>query len=444
MKPQFLLTVAILIGLVLGTVVGQLLFDPTWRPELGESAHAAASWLRLFDFLGQTVFMGLLTMLIVPLVFTSVVVAVTSVGDFRALGRIGGMAMLYYVSTMVVAVTIGLAVVTLLQPGAAMTGAAPGAVAETTDAGSQLQTSAAVAAGGVLGVFDNLIRLLIPTNIVQAFAEGQTLGVIFFALFFGVVLASRGEQAKPIVQLFEVGFEVLLKMVEIVLFLAPVGVFALLAWTVARVGLGVFADAIGQYMVAVVVGLLLHGMVVLPLLLLIFARTSPFHFAHCMRAALMTAFATDSSSATLPVTLDCATGEGGIKRRVAGLVLPLGATVNMDGTALYEAVAVVFLAQVFGVDLSAIQLVLIAVTATLAAIGAAGIPSAGLVTMVIVVQAVNESVLAGDPAGQAIPLTGIGLLIGVDRMLDMLRTTVNVWGDAVGAKIIDRWTPEDF
>jgi Na+/H+-dicarboxylate symporter len=187
-------------------------------------------------------------------------------------------------------------------------------------------------------------------------------------------------------------------------------------------------------------GLAIHGLVIIPLVLWIFGRTNPFRYLHQMRQAMMTALATDSSSATLPVTIECATEFGGVSRKSAGFVLPLGSTINMDGTALYEAVAVVFIAQAFGIDLTMTELVIVAVTATLAAMGAAGIPSAGLVTMIIVINAVNDS-LSGH-GGAVVPEAGIALIIGVDRLLDMFRTTVNVWGDAAGAKIIDRYAKD--
>jgi Na+/H+-dicarboxylate symporter len=228
----------------------------------------------------------------------------------------------------------------------------------------------------------------------------------------------------------------MMKMIELVLWISPLGVFCLLAWTVARIGLGVFAESIGSYMLTVILGLSFHACVVLPFLLYFFARVNPFHFFLKMKTALLMAFSTSSSVATLPVSIDCATNEGGVSKRVAGLVLPLGATINMDGTALYEAVAVVFLAQASGIDLSFVQLAIIALTATLAAIGAAGIPSAGLVTMFIVVDAVNHSLAAAGPGAQLIPVAAIGLIIGVDRLLDMFRTAVNVWGDAIGARLV--------
>jgi len=221
-----------------------------------------------------------------------------------------------------------------------------------------------------------------------------------------------------------------------VLWLTPLAVGSLLAWTVARIGLESFGRAIGTYMLTVTAGLLVHGLVVLPVALWVFTRENPFRLLRQMRSALLTAIGTDSSSATLPVTMECATVNAGISQRTASFVLPLGATINMDGTALYEAVAVVFMAQVHGIDLSLGQLLLVAITATLAAVGAAGIPSAGLVTMVIVINAVNGS-LEGLGAA-TIPLASIGLILGVDRFLDMLRTAVNVWGDAVAAKVVDR------
>jgi Na+/H+-dicarboxylate symporter len=193
----------------------------------------------------------------------------------------------------------------------------------------------------------------------------------------------------------------------------------------------------------VLMGLAVHGLVVLPTVLFIFTRRNPFRYMWQMRRALMTAFGTDSSTATLPVTIDCAENEGGCSKRSANFVLPLGATVNMDGTALYEAVAVVFLFQLWGIDLSFSELLIVVITATLAAIGAAGIPSAGTVTMIIVISAVNKG-LQGQGASEAhlLPVAAIGVIIGVDRIVDMCRTTVNVWGDAVGAKIISKLAPD--
>jgi solute carrier family 1 (neuronal/epithelial high affinity glutamate transporter), member 1 len=434
-----LITGLILLGLVLGLIVGQYLHDPAWTPALGIHAHQHANALAVFNFLGETIFMGLLTMLIIPLIATSVIVGITSVGDFRRLGQLGGWTIIYYLVTMLAAVVTGLIFVTAMRPGAKI---AEHQVAQSKELISEGPISPEVftakATEGLTGVFEHLVELMIPNNIFQALAEGNTLSVIAFSIFLAVMITLVGNKARILVELSEALFDVLMRMVEFVLWLAPIGVFSLLSVSVAKIGLNVFTESIGMYMITVILGLLFHAFITLPLILFIFTRQNPYRFLYKMRRALMTAFATDSSSATLPVTIECATQQGGVSPRAAGLVLPLGSTVNMDGTALYEAVAVVFLFQAFHIELGFAQIVVIAITATLAAVGAAGIPSAGLVTMVIVVHATNNSLLALDPSSATIPITAIGLIIGVDRILDMIRTTVNVWGDAVGSKLITK------
>ncbi len=432
MRGKHLLTALILAGLVLGLVAGWLFEDLSYSPTQPIAEHAHATALQLFDFLGFTIFMGLLKMIIVPLIAASVIVGVTSVGNFSRLGRMGAWTLVYYFSTMLIAVVIGLVLVDSLHPGSGLAEKMAGQPAPTYEPGEAVRSTAQ---GGLIGVAQNLVSQMIPTNIVEAMAQGQPLGVITFSIFFGVVVTLVGEKARPLVHFFDAAFEVLMKMVHAIMWVAPVGVFALLAWTVARVGLHSLVGPLSWYIVAVLGGLAIHALLVLPLVAFIFGRSSPLGLAGHMWQALVTALATDSSSATLPVTIECATEKAGVSKRTAGFVLPLGSTINMDGTALYEAVAVVFIAQAFGVHLSAAQLIIVALTATLAAVGAAGIPSAGLVTMVIVVDAVNESLGATAPR---IPLAGIGLIIGIDRILDMFRTTVNVWGDAVGAVVIDR------
>ena len=265
------------------------------------------------------------------------------------------------------------------------------------------------------------------------------LPVISFSLLMGIVLTVIGERGRALKEVFESLFAAIMKLVEWILWLAPIGVFALMGWAVARIGLHTLIGPLALFVVTVLVGLAIHGGVILPTVLVVLGRANPLKFLVRMKEALMTALATDSSSATLPVTIECAEGPGQCSRRAARFVLPLGATVNMDGTALYEAVAVVFLFQCFGIELGGMELAIIAITATLAAVGAAGVPSAGLVTMVIVVEAVNSS-LGG---AKLLPLASVGIILGIDRPLDMCRTTVNVWGDAVGAKIISRIAPDD-
>ena len=262
--------------------------------------------------------------------------------------------------------------------------------------------------------------------------------MIVFSLLFGIAVTAAGSAGLPLQRWFEAFLVVVMKLVHGILWLTPIGVFALTAWTVAGIGWQDLLQPLFYFMLTVVVGLVIHGVIILPLVLWVFGRTSPRQFAWSMRDALLTALGTDSSSATLPVTIECAEGPGGCSRRASRFVLPLGATVNMDGTALYEAVAVVFLFQNQNITLSMEQLIIVALTATLAAVGAAGIPSAGLFTMVIVVQAVNDSL----GPGQQLEFAAIGVIWGIDRILDMCRTAVNVWGDAVGAKIITRIAPD--
>ena len=262
-------------------------------------------------------------------------------------------------------------------------------------------------------------------NPFQSLAEMNVLGIIVFALLLGGILTTLGERGKPLLLAFDALNEAMMRLVHLVMRLAPFGVGALMAEQIAASGLGIL-KVLFWYMVAVLGGLLLHACVVLPAILRLVGGVRPLTFARDMRAALAIAFSTCSSSATLPVTMECLERNAGISRRVSGFVIPLGATINMDGTALYEAVAALFIAQVYGIELGFAQQVLVALTATLAAIGAAGIPSAGTVTMVMVLSAVG------------LPLEGIGLILAVDRLLDMFRTATNVWGDSIGAAVVAR------
>ncbi|MCK5618517.1 MAG: dicarboxylate/amino acid:cation symporter, partial [Candidatus Krumholzibacteria bacterium] len=264
-----------------------------------------------------------------------------------------------------------------------------------------------------------------PANPVKAMAEMQILPLIVFSLLFGAVLTTIGNKGRPLIDLFESLNAAMMKLTDWVIRLAPYGVFALLAAVVAESGPGIFAN-LGKYMATVLLGLAIHALVTLPILLKLVGGANPKRYFEKVATALTTAFSTASSSATLPLTIDCVETKAKVAPRVSSFVLPLGATINMDGTALYEAVAAIFIAQVYGIDLSFGQQVLIFLTATLAAIGAAGIPSAGLVTMAIVLNAVG------------LPLEGIGMILAVDRILDMCRTSVNVWGDTVGCTVVAR------
>jgi Na+/H+-dicarboxylate symporter len=258
------------------------------------------------------------------------------------------------------------------------------------------------------------------------------LPTIFVAVLTGVGLLVVGEPARPVAEFFEAFEALILKIVDWVLALAPIGVAGLLVDTLLDpelVDLVAFLSDLGLYMLAVFGGLLLHALVTLPLLLWFIAGRSPWTYAGALAPALMTAFSTASSSGTYPLTRECVTDRAQVSETSADFVLPLGATINMDGTALYEAVAAIFIANALGIDITFAQQVIIVLTATLAAVGAAGVPSAGLVTMIIVLESVG------------LPAEGYGLVVAVDRILDMSRTTVNVWGDSVGAAVVEAWMP---
>jgi Na+/H+-dicarboxylate symporter len=426
-------TIGILIGLVAGAIIGEVLFRTY-------GGNVPQSWLESLSFIGKTFFMGLLKMVLIPLISASVIVGVASIGDPSKLGFVGMSTVVYYFSTMLIAVIIGVVLVSAIRPGDGIDMKyRDQQVAEFEQSDSTAQKRVGGASGtGLWGAIKNITSQMIPSNPIGAAASGKMLPVISFSLIFGIVLTTIGEKGKIVIAFFEGVFAAVMKLVEWILLLAPIGVLALVAWTVARIGVINLVGPLLKYVITVLVGLLIHGVIVLPLVLKIFGKANPYRYMWQMKDALMTAFGTDSSSATLPVTIETSQREGGVSKRAAEFVLPLGATVNMDGTALYEAVAVVFLFQCYGIELGTTELMIVVFTATLAAVGAAGIPSAGLVTMVIVVEAVNGS-LGGDTV---LPLAAIGIILGIDRILDMCRTTVNVWGDAVGAKIITRIAPD--
>ena len=408
----------ILIGMLLGVLAGLLLNDSfTIGGPIGRALDSM-SFIRRFAIfvfspilgpIGQ-IFIKLLRMLIVPLILASMVCGVARVGDMRRLGGLGGRTFVFYLLTTWASVLVGLIVVNLIKPGS----------------GAPLITGGEIpeAAMSPTGFWDFVVRM-IPANPIEAMANMDIIPLIFFALFLGAILTTIGEKAKPLIDFFDSLNHAMMKLAEVVIKLTPYGVFALLAKVVAETGPSIFAN-LGKYMFTVLLGLAIHALVTLPLILKYFARVSPRKFAPRVSPALTTAFSTSSSSATLPLTIECVEERAGLSRKVSSFVLPIGATINMDGTALYESVAAVFIAQVYGIDLSVTQQIIVFLTATLAAVGAAGIPSAGLVTMAIVLNAVG------------LPLEGIGMILAVDRLLDMCRTSINVWGDTIGCAVVSR------
>jgi len=365
-----------------------------------------------------TLFLNALKMLIVPLIVSSMIMAVAEMGDVRRLGRAGGLVIGYYLMTTAIAVLIGIVMVNILQPGG---GVSLGA--------EQFPESFADKQKGI----QDIVLSLVSPNIVAAAARMDILPLIVFSLAFGGIVTTLGERGRPVIRFFDGVNAAIMKMVHLIMWMAPLGVFALVASRLGEAGggSGITTEIlkIGKYFMTVLIGLGIHGLIVLPLILRFVARRRILPYAAGMIEALTTAWSTASSSATLPITMRCAEELNGVSRRSTMLVTPLGATINMDGTALYEAVAAIFIAQALGYPLDFGAQALIFLTATLAAIGAAGIPEAGLVTMVIVLSAVG------------LPLEGIGLILTVDWFLDRFRTTVNVWGDAVGAAVIDRLVP---
>lgn len=398
----------ILAGLIAAIIVG------------GFAPHFALH----FAILGE-IFLNLLMLAVVPLVFFSIVSGISSLGNGSALKTLGWKTGLYYLLTTFLSVATGLVVVNLVQPGVGLAIHTSGtaSVPEAMTAGDVLHRM-------LLGGAEGDTQGLFARNIVKAMADSEMLPIIFFSILLGLALVHSGDRVKKATAFMEEMNEVVLVMIRWIMALTPLGVFGIVA---ARIGkAGGFAgflpelQAVGLYVTAVIMGLLLHSLLFLPLILRWLGRKKAGSYSGVMAPALLNAFSTGSSSATLPLTMELAIEKGGVRRESAGFVLPLGATINMDGTALYEAVAAVFIAQAYGIELSLVTQILILITATVAAIGAAGIPEAGLVTMVIVLKAAG------------LPVEGIGMILVVDWFLDRLRTTVNVWGDAVAVAVIDR------
>ncbi|MDX8413880.1 MAG: dicarboxylate/amino acid:cation symporter [Mariprofundales bacterium] len=396
MNRENILLVSMAAAIVSGGIAGYF-----WGEQM-----TAIAWVGHF-------FLTALKMLIVPLIVASIISGVAALGDIRKLGRLGGMTVGYYVMTTFVAVSIGLLMANLWQPG----------VGVPLGAGLEAPHPKA----GDIGVTDLILSFVHP-NIVDAAANMKLLPLIVFCLLFAAALTTLGERGKIVIDFFDGLNAAMMTIVGWVMMLAPIGVFALIAANLGAAGGGEAFVAqlagLAKYALAVISGLLLHACFLLLLLTTLAQRSVLAYLGH-LSTPLLTAFSTASSSATLPLTMN-GVKAAGVDDRARKFVLPLGATINMDGTALYEAVAALFIAQAYGIDLSIGQQMVVLVTAAMAAIGAAGIPEAGLVTMVIVLEAVG------------LPLEGIGLLLAIDWFLDRCRTTINVMGDATGAAVVGR------
>jgi Na+/H+-dicarboxylate symporter len=407
----------IAIALILGALVGMgaNIFDVEWLvTALTAIEPAGTAWIRL------------ITMVVIPLVVASLVVGTATLGDITKLGRIGGKTMVYYLTTTAIAVTIGLLVSNLISPGSHMDPVALESLRSTYLTEGESRVEIAQQAPGLVEV----LLEMIPRNPVQAMASGDMLPIIFFAIFFGAAMSVLPERRKaPLLGVFEGVNDAAMVMIHWIMKLAPYAVFALIGAVIARFG----ADVLGSllvYALTVLGGLALHVMLTYSTALRFLARVKPLAFFRRIREVPLIAFSTSSSNATLPVTMEVAEEKLGVSKEVSSFVLPLGATINMDGTALYQAVATMFIAQVLVGDISVVAQLGIVLTATLASIGAAGVPSAGIIILIVVLQ---QALPPGvDPA------IGIALILGVDRILDMCRTAVNVTGDLTAATVISR------
>lgn len=377
------------------------------------------------------IFLALLKMIVVPLIFASLVTSIVSLGSQEGFARLGGRTAAYYIATSLLAITLGLIVVNVLRPGDGMdyNDLMVQASGELAEHGKTLP--ATLQEGGTTwGVLAGIFKRMIPENVIQsASVNRELLAVIFFALVFGfAAMRVGGRHAEVIRDLAKAVEATMTKLTHGILYIAPIGIFGYIVFVTAATGLSL-AKSLGLYMLTVFLALLGHAVITLPLILRVVGGRSPVEYVRAMGEALSTAFSTASSAATLPLTMQCATERAHVPERVTSFTLPLGATVNMDGTALYEAVAVLFIAQMLG-DLTIAQQIIVVITALLASIGAAGIPHAGTVMMVIVLQAVG------------LPTDAVLLILAVDRVLDMCRTAVNVWSDSVGAAVIARLEPD--
>jgi Na+/H+-dicarboxylate symporter len=380
----------VLLGLLLGALTG---------PLLGE--HAA-----FLEPVGDA-FIALIKMLVVPLIFVSIVAGISSVGDMGRMGRMGGKTVGLYLVTTFGAILIGLGAAAILQPGKGVALATTGP--DATDYAPP-------------GLAETLLQL-IPENPFAAFSSGDTLQVIVFSVLFGIALSSTGSRGRPVIRLVESLSAVIFRLTDMVIALAPLGVYALIAVTTAEYGLGVLLP-LGKLILAVYAACLLHIVLTLGGLLVFVGRIDPVQFLRGILEAQIIAFSTTTAAGTLPVTMTCARENLGVSRDVAGFVLPIGTTINMDGTALYQTVAAVFLAQAYGIELATVDYVTIGATALLASVGTAAIPAGGLMVLSIVLVSVG------------LPLEGIALIAGIDRVLDMIRTATNVTGDAAVSVLV--------
>lgn len=409
----------IIIGLVAGLIYGIIASLNGW-------ARFTTNWVTPFGI----IFINLLKLIAVPLVLGSLITGVASLADIRKLGRIGGKTLALYIGTTAVAIAIGLVLANLFQPGKAVPPEVRDGLMQTYSENISARMEAAKSVGerGPL----QLLVDMVPDNILSAGGDNRNmLQIVFFAIFFGIGLLQVPEKrAKPLLDFFHSLTDVTIRLVDLIMLLAPIGVFALIADTINKVSdgdlskLGALLGALGVYCFTVVLGLALHTLGVYPVLLRFFSKMNVFRFFKGIAKAQLVAFSTSSSGATLPVSIECCEENLGVSEEITSFVLPLGATINMDGTALYQGVATVFIAQAVGIDLTMADQLNVLLLAVMASIGTAAVPGAGVIMLIIILESIH------------VPSAGIALILGVDRILDMLRTITNITGDCMVATAI--------
>ena len=357
------------------------------------------------------IFIKALKMIIIPLIFTSIISGIANVGSGDNLGRLGFKTIAYYLSTSTAALFTGLVIVNIFKPGV---GADLGFANQVEGLGVAKES------------FGSTLMNIVPDNLFVAMVENQMLSIIFFAILMGFFITKTKEKSQKILLgFFDSLFELIMKITLFVILFTPYGIFGIVAKQIAENNdLGELFSRLGLFMLVVILALFIHAFIVLPIVLKTIGRVSPIKHFNAMRTPLITAFSTSSSNATLPLTMNAVKKNTGVSTKISSFTLPLGATVNMDGTALYELVAAMFIAQAYGIELTSTEQIIGVLTGLLASIGAAGIPMAGLVMISVVLSAMG------------LPLEGVGLILAVDRILDMFRTTVNVWSDSCGAVMI--------
>jgi Na+/H+-dicarboxylate symporter len=416
--PRLQLHTKILIGMLSGVICGVL--TNRWGDNWYIIEISFSDFVFYYIKPIGSAFIRLISMVVVPLVFASLLVGTASLNDLRKLGRIGAKTVAYYLCTTIIAISIGLLLANTLKPGVGLS-------EETRTELIQSQSEQAEAQIGTdreKPTITDILLNIVPTNPIRAFVEGNMLQIIFLALMTGICLSLiPSERSQPVINFFEGINELIIQMVHIIMKLAPYGVFALISAVVADFGLGILLVLI-KYSLVVVLGLILHVTIVYSSAIKIFSKHKIGTFFRGIRPAQLIAFSSASSSATLPVTMECTEKNLGVPAEIASFALPLGATINMDGTALYQGVSAVFIAQVYGMGLTVPQQLTIVLTAVLASVGTAGTPMAGVITLAIVLKSIG------------VPLEGIALIMGVERILDMCRSVVNVTGDASCAVVV--------